>query len=152
MLSIRRLSLIFLVLLIAFPASADNGLASLSVALERLLMILVWAIGSFTLLMVSLARFRKRKTTVPALLVYLSFISLALLYTVGFYRFMDASGSLIFDETIDTMDRDSDIAMYRMLIVTGCMLFAAIVTFGVYHRRSFQRKKTRNEQPRNPGP
>jgi hypothetical protein len=133
---VRTLSLMLLLLLIAFPAAADNGLSSLSVAFERLLILFVWSMGSLALLIVSFIRYRRRKTIVPALLTYLSFVSLALLYTVVFYHFMDQSGSLIFDDTIDTMERDSDIAIYRMLIGFGCILVAAILAFGIYHWRS----------------
>lgn len=137
----RNLTLILLLVLITFPAIADNGLSSLSLALERLIIIVVWSIGSLILLIISFIHYKKRKTAGLALLVYLALLSLSTMYTVGFIRFLDVSGSLIFDDTVNTMERDSDIGTYYSLIVSGCILFALIIAFAIYHWKSSKSKK-----------
>jgi hypothetical protein len=141
--SVRTLSLFLLLLLVSFPALADNGLASLGDALERLLILVFWLLGTAALMIVGLVVYSKRKTTAAAFLVYFSFVSLTALYAKGFHHFLENNGSMLFDDSIDTMEKDGAIAAYRILIGAGFVLAAGIGTFIVYHRRSKRRKTPR---------
>lgn len=130
----RYFSLIVL-LVLAFQASANNGLEALGNAYVKLLILFIWLIASLASLFIFIQRFFTRKKIKYRYLVYSCFASLTILYYLVFSTFYRLEGSLIFDNTVNNAYKTEAKSQFSILIFLGCVLALGIVLFIIADRK-----------------